>query len=88
MKQWINSKEFYNQVRTKVSGGAKNNINTGWLKEFIITMPQENEQEIVANLLDKLDEKRTLINNYIEQYDTLKKGLMQKLLTGKVRVKI
>ena len=88
LKQWINSKEFYNQVRTKVSGGAKNNINTGWLKEFIITMPQENEQEIVANLLDKLDEKRTLINNYIEQYDTLKKGLMQKLLTGKVRVKI
>ncbi len=88
LKQWINSKEFYNQVRTKVSGGAKNNINTGWLKEFIITMPQEKEQEIIANFLDKIDEKRNLINNYVEQYDTLKKGLMQQLLTGKVRVKI
>lgn len=88
LKQWISSKEFSNQIRTKVSGGAKNNINTGWLKEFNITIPELEEQRKFARILENIDKENIKLKEEIEQYEILKKGLMQKLLTGKVRVKI
>lgn len=88
LKQWISSKEFSNQVRTKVSGGAKNNINTGWLKEFNITIPDMNEQKEIVRILENIDKENIKLKEKTGQYENLKKGLMQKLLTGKVRVKI
>lgn len=88
LKQWISSKEFSNQIRTKVSGGAKNNINTGWLKEFNITIPELEEQRKFARILENIDKENIKLKEEIEQYEILKKGLMQKLLTRKVRVKI
>lgn len=88
LKQWISSKEFSNQIRTKVSGGAKNNINTGWLKEFNITIPELDEQKKLVRILENIDKENIKLKEKIEQYEKLKKGLMQKLLTGKVRVKI
>lgn len=88
LKQWISSKEFSNQIRTKVSGGAKNNINTGWLKEFNITIPEFDEQKKLVRILENIDKENIKLKEKIEQYETLKKGLMQKLLTGKIRVKI
>lgn len=88
LKQWIDSKEFSNQVRTKVTGGTKNNINTGWLKEFIITVPDLNEQEKIVKVLEDIDNENMILKHKIQQYKQLKKGLMQQLLTGKVRVKI
>ncbi len=88
LKQWISSKEFSNQVRTKVSGGAKNNINTGWLKEFNITIPDLNEQKKIVRILENIDKENIKLKEKIGQYENLKKGLMQQLLTGKIRVKI
>lgn len=88
LKQWISSKEFSNQIRTKVSGGAKNNINTGWLKEFNITIPELDEQRKFARILENIDKENIKLKEEIEQYEILKKGLMQQLLTGKIRVKI
>ena len=88
LKQWISSKEFSNQIRTKVSGGAKNNINTGWLKEFNITIPELDEQKKLVRILENIDKENIRLKEKIEQYEKLKKGIMQKLLTGKVRVKI
>ena len=88
LKQWISSKEFSNQIRTKVSGGAKNNINTGWLKEFNITIPELDEQKKLVRILENIDKENIKLKEKIEQYEKLKKGLIQKLLTGKVRVKI
>lgn len=88
LKQWISSKEFSNQIRTKVSGGAKNNINTGWLKEFNITIPELEEQRKFARILENIDKENIKLKEEIEQYEILKKGLMQQLLTGKIRVKI
>lgn len=88
LKQWISSKEFSNQIRTKVSGGAKNNINTGWLKEFNITIPELDEQKKLVRILENIDKENIKLKEKIEQYENLKKILMQQLLTGKIRVKI
>jgi type I restriction enzyme, S subunit len=58
------------------------------LAHITIMLPELNEQKIIAAILhkaeteiNKLQEKKVIIKNQ-------KKGLMQKLLTGEVRVKL
>ena len=46
------------------------------------------EQQKIATILSSVDEKLEVLSEKKETYQELKKGLMQQLLTGKVRVKI
>ena len=51
-----------------------------------IPLPLFPEQKRIANILDTAKEEVEFLNQLAEQYRTQKRGLMQKLLTGKVRV--
>lgn len=46
------------------------------------------EQEAIADILCKADEEIELLNKQLDLYTEQKKGLMQNLLTGKVRVTV
>lgn len=51
LKHWMNTDLFWNQVKKNVHGAAKVNLNTGWLKDFLIPLPSyENQQKIVSEL--------------------------------------
>lgn len=49
--------------------------------------PDIEEQKAIANLLNKANQEINQYKQKLEKLQTLKKGLMQQLLTGKVRVK-
>ena len=71
-------------------GGAGRNKTLGQ-SEFLklkIPVPNIEEQKIIAEVLDKADEEILLYKEKITNLQLQKKGLMQQLLTGKVRVKI
>ena len=51
-----------------------------------ICIPTLDEQKAIADILSKADEEIELLNKQLELYTEQKKGLMQNLLTGKVRV--
>jgi len=51
-------------------------------------LPPLEEQKEIANILSTVDEKLKVLRAKKEKYETLKQGLMQKLLTGEVRMKI
>ncbi|SDW71036.1 type I restriction enzyme, S subunit [Paenibacillus sp. CF384] len=53
-----------------------------------IGLPPVSEQNKIVEILTSLDDKLTSENLKLNQLLTLKKGLMQVLLTGKVRVKV
>ncbi|MDQ3021031.1 MAG: restriction endonuclease subunit S [Bacteroidota bacterium] len=53
-----------------------------------IPYPSFEEQEAIANILQSADKEIQLLNSKLEKLKKQKKGLMQVLLTGKVRVKI
>ncbi len=60
-------------------------------KEFLkisINLPPLPEQKAVANLLDSCDEELHILRKQRAAIDHQKRGLMQRLLTGKVRVKV
>ena len=62
-----------------------NNKNIGPLE--ISVAPIEIQQHF-ANIEEQIDKQKFLLDKQKQNYEKLKKGIMQKLLTGKVRVKI
>ena len=54
---------------------------------FSLPIPPLQEQKKIASILSSIDNKIQKEKQYKEKLEELKKGLMQKLLTGEVRVK-
>ncbi|MCG8795081.1 restriction endonuclease subunit S [Tenacibaculum finnmarkense] len=67
---------------------AQKNINLETLKPYKIPLPPIKEQEKIASILNSVDEKLGVLSEKKSYYQNLKKGLMQQLLTGKVRVSV
>jgi type I restriction enzyme, S subunit len=57
-------------------------------KEMLRIPPTVDEQKIIANVLSACDREIELLHKQLSALKELKRGLMQKLLTGEVRVKI
>ncbi len=73
---------FWKQVTgIKVYGVSKDN-----LKKLKLLLPPLAEQKKIAGILGTWDEAIEKLSSLIEQKKLLKKGLMQKLLTGKTRL--
>lgn len=58
------------------------------VKKTKFALPTLNEQEQINALLDQVEQNIELLERYIAQLKQQKKGLMQKLLTGEIRVKV
>lgn len=58
------------------------------IKEFLIPIPEKEEQEKIANILISVDKQIEEYENKKMKLEELKKALMQQLLTGKIRVMV
>jgi type I restriction enzyme, S subunit len=67
-------------------GGVFTNLTTSIIKEFTIPVPPLEEQIKITEIFSITDEKLNALQAKREAFETLKKGLMQKLLSGEVRV--
>ncbi len=61
-------------------------LQTSYIKNIKIPIPSLEEQQKIASILSKVDSQIQDNQNYLTGLQELKKGLMQDLLTGKVRV--
>lgn len=86
MKNWMDSTYFWKQLEQKVAGGAKNNLNTTWLKEFKLNLPSVREQQKIASFLSAVDKKIEQLTRKKELQEEYKKGVMQKLFTYDLRL--
>jgi type I restriction enzyme, S subunit len=87
LASWMKSPLFHTQVDKIVAGGAQKNLNTGWLKNFVIPLPPLPEQKAIAKVLSTADAAIHATEKLIAQKEIRKKWLMQQLLTGKKRLK-
>jgi len=65
---------------------AQANLSLENINNFKIALPQKEEQQKIASILSKVDSQIQDNQRYLHKLQELKKGLMQDLLTGKVRV--
>ncbi|AAT42662.1 restriction endonuclease subunit S [Picrophilus oshimae] len=71
-----------------IKKGTQPNLTLGIILDSIIPLPPFDEQKRIADILSTADEKLELLNLKKQNLENLKKGLMDDLLTGRVRVKI
>ena len=74
-------------MRLRVGSGLPN-IQKKDIENFKVSMPSSDEQDKIAEILGFADEEIYLLENELQEIKEQKKGLMQKLLTGEVRVNI
>lgn len=80
---------FYPSLFYRVSVGTSQLVlSMKELKKITVKLPNEEEQKKIANVLDVCDKEIELLDKQVKALKKQKRGLMQKLLTGKVRVKI
>lgn len=76
---------FYNKPKlvSIAVGSTIKTIGLNFFKSFNIPIPPIKEQQKIASILSSVDEHSDEVDGMIEDLKKLKKGLMQKLLTGK-----
>jgi len=74
------------RLRAMIQGTSISRLLTGDLESFRIPLPPLSEQEKIAGMLFSVDDEIEKESNYKQQLELLEKGLMQVLLTGKLRV--
>ena len=70
----------------KKAGSTQGVINTKEIASTKILLPALEEQKQIAEILSTVDNKLENLKEKKLFFEELKKGLMQKLLTGEVRV--
>ncbi|WP_345859885.1 restriction endonuclease subunit S [Shewanella algae] len=76
------------ELDSKATKSAQKNINLQVLKPLTVFLPSLEEQELIAEILLASEKKIALLKQQKAETQQLKKGLMQKLLTGEWRVPV
>ena len=85
--QYIHTDRFVDVVMDNCSGTSYPAINPKTLMTFEIIVPSSiEEQTAIANVLSDMDTEISALETKLAKYRTLKTGMMQQLLTGKIRL--
>ena len=84
---FLKSNQFKNQIDLLITGGAQPNFGPAHLNKILITLPSKiAEQTRIATILSDMDAELSGLEGKLEKYRQLKQGMMQQLLTGKIRL--
>lgn len=86
--QFLNSALGQIQVERFQAGGNREGLNYQQIRSFDLPVPPVDEQKKIADTLRGFDDKLETLTTKQTHYQSLKRGLMQKLLTGQWRVRV
>lgn len=85
----FNNKKILKEFSKRATGSTRFTLSIKDFNDAVATIPTElKEQQKIAEVLSNSDKEIDLLKNELQELKEQKKGLMQKLLTGKVRVKV
>ncbi|GFZ82013.1 hypothetical protein GCM10011403_26870 [Pseudohongiella nitratireducens] len=85
---YTKSHQFDNWIKNTSRIGAQPNINATEYSEMLLPLPPLSEQKAIVSTLDKIHNTIIQTDTKLHHLKHLKVGLMQDLLTGKVRVNV
>lgn len=80
------SSNYVRWVKRITRQGAQENINTGEYSSILLPLPSLDEQRQIVNIIQSSNQRIQQERQQKQKLQELKRGLMQDLLTGKVRV--
>ena len=87
LKFWFQSHIFMGNLPKYLAGSVRESLNFNYMKTISIKLPNLKEQQKIAEVLTACDDEINLLNLKLENLKKQKQGLMQKLLSGKVRAR-
>lgn len=87
LKYYMLSENFQKAIYDEATGSTVLGIKGSRLKKIKLLIPTLKEQLQISSILSSVDEQIQQYQSKKEKLQELKKGLMQKLLTGKIRVR-
>jgi len=87
-KYWLSTNIFKQQLKIFLSGSVRQSLNFNDMQLMKIKLPPLAEQQKIAKVLSTADREIELLKEELEQLKKQKKGLMQRLLSGEVRVRV
>ena len=81
------TKDFFNHIGILLAGSSINNLTSKSIEDFVISIPSNfDEQEAIATILGDMDSELSELETKLTKARQLKQGMMQALLTGKIRL--
>lgn len=88
LKFYMLSEKFHYQLFKKATGSTVQGIQGKQLHKLLIAIPSLEEQQKITEILSTVDGQIKSYEQEKEKYSEVKKGLMQQLLIGKIRVTV
>ena len=83
----LQSSQYKKQLEDILTGSAINNLNGSQVESLHFTIPTDNtEQRAIASVLQNMDNEIDQLIIKHSKYIAVKQGMMQQLLTGKIRL--
>lgn len=80
--------QFYlDQIADDTQGSTRARTSVSKLRKTAILFPEKDEQIAIADILSEMDMEIAALEGKIAKYRQIKQGMMQQLLTGKIRLK-
>ena len=83
---YLSSHDIDKQIHRLNAGGTQKFVALGVLRNLVIRLPTQQEQQQIATVLTNADKEIELLEQQLADLQQEKKALMQVLLTGKKRV--
>lgn len=77
---------YKNDIAQKTKGITIHHLQGKDLLDLEIMMPEESEQTAIATALSDMDTEIEKLESQLKKYQDIKQGMMQTLLTGKIRL--
>ena len=82
----LNSTQYWNNIALLLSGSSINNLRPDNILEMEFKFPSIAEQAAIASILSDMDNEIEALEQKLEKTRQVKQGMMQQLLTGKIRL--
>jgi type I restriction enzyme S subunit len=83
----LQSRDLASQISLLTNSSSQGNIGMSDIEKLSFRLPDKKEQTAIASVLSEMDAELAGLEARMEKAQQLKQGMMQQLLTGKVRLK-
>ena len=83
---YLSGKDGQEQIFSNEKVGAQHNLTVADVRKLEIKLPEKPEREAIISVLGDMDNEINLLAEELRKYEKIKQGMMEELLTGKVRL--
>lgn len=83
---YFRSYEGRKKIIEIAQGSTRYNLSKEYFLKLLIPIPDYEEQKAISTMITDMDEEINLLEQDLEKYKQIKQGMMEQLLTGKIRL--